>query len=231
MAEDARGKRQEDRRSWIPAPRLKHAGTSFAGMTLLAVALQFYCSDALAFQLCKQYAHDVKRFHNFYFGIDFPYEYSVAQLHKESLCRENILSSDGIGSEGVAQITFRIWKRELEREGIPEIKTISNHLRAQAYINKQCYEQAICKKLWVMYQIYNGGTLVNIEIKRAGSCDWAKAYKACKRRDIVFVPTQSVGTRKSRPACEINYEYSKEIFEIGRQYRSRESGVGSYEYW
>lgn len=197
---------------------------------------------AHALQRCKQYAHDVKRFHNWYFGIDFPSEYSVAQLHKESLCRNHILSSDGIGSEGPAQITFRVWKKQLEDAGITEIKTIPNHLKAQAYINHACYEQAACKRLWVMYQIYNGGGLVNAEIARAGECDWTKAYRACKRRDIVF------GNRQKRNACDINYEYSLKIYEIAEAYRGyigqsriydafgvRNSGtvpsIGGYEYW
>jgi hypothetical protein len=195
---------------------------------ILAVALLLCYTDALALQRCKQYAHDVKRFHNWYFGIDFPSEYSVAQLHKESLCRNHILSSDGIGSEGPAQITFRVWKRQLEDEGIHEIKTISNHLRAQAYINRVSYDNAACKKLWVMYQIYNGGTLVNAEIARAGVCDWSKAYRTCKRKDIVF------GSGQRRNACDINYEYSKKIYEIAEGYyrgQSPKEKRGGYEYW
>ncbi len=195
-----------------------------AVLLLLAIFGVFFTPKAHALQRCKQYAHDVKRYHNWYFGIDFPSEYSVAQLHKESLCRNHILSSDVIGSEGPAQITFRLWKRQLENEGIHEIKTISNHLRAQAYINRVCYDNAACKKLWVMYQIYNGGTLVNAEISKAGVCDWTKAYKACKRRDIVF------GNGQRRNACDINYEYSKMIYELAGQYKTVERS-GGYEYW
>lgn len=193
-------------------------------LLLLSICGVFFATKAHALLRCKQYSHDVKRYHNIYFGIDFPSEYSIAQLHAESLCRNHILSSDGIGSEGLAQITFRLWKRQLEDEGIHEIGTISNHLRAQAYINKKAYDTAACKKLWVTYQIYNGGTLVNKEIARAGSCEHEKSYAACKRKDIVF------GNGQRRNACDINYEYSVRIFDLAGQYRFFDKNSG-YEYW
>lgn len=190
---------------------------------IIILCVFLMCDDVGALERCKKYAHDVKRFHAYYFGIDFPYHDSVAQLQKESLCKNNILSSDGIGSEGPAQITFRVWHNALQKEGIPEIKTISNHLKAQAFINRQAYDQAVCKQLWVMYQTYNGGPLVNKEIRRAGSCDWQKAYAVCQRKVIVF------NNGQRRNACDINYEYSRKIYDIGQQYKTFESGT--FPFW
>lgn len=195
-------------------------------LALLLFLLSFQ-PGVMALQRCKQYEHDVKRFHYLYFGVDFPYGYSVAQLHKESLCRNNILSSDGVGSEGLAQITFKVWEDRLKKEGIKEIKTIPNHIRAQAYINRVSYDSAVCKKLWVMYQIYNGGALVNTEILKAGSCDWLKAFKACKRKDVVFKNGQR------RNACTINYEYSQKIYELAHKHYIDGNGSEGeiYKYW
>jgi hypothetical protein len=200
------------------------AYAAIAALALLA-ALLLPAGDAEALQQCRKYEQEVRRYHQMYFGIDFPYEYSVAQLYKESLCRENMMSSDGIGSEGPAQITFRVWKEKLLKEGIDEIQTISNHLRAQAYINRLSYDQAKCKKLFVLYQVYNGGPLVNAEIQRAGSCDWAGAYKACRRKNVRFKNGQVIN------ACSINYEYSKKIFDYVEETGSRRVTSGDYEYW
>lgn len=189
--------------------------------TLLVMS---FAVEVSAMERCKKYERDVKRFHAQYFGLDFPSGYSVAQLQAESLCKNRVLSDDGIGSEGLAQITFRMWREQLEAEGIDEIHTIGNHLRAQAYINRDAYEKAACKSLWVMYQIYNGGGLVNKEIRRAGSCNHAAARAVCSRKIITF----KNGSRRS--ACAINYKYSTEIYLFGRKLYGVESD-GGYEFW
>jgi hypothetical protein len=194
-------------------------------VAFVSAALVLTYGSAGAVQPCKKYEKDVRRYHQQYFGIDFPYEYSVAQLYKESMCRGGMMSSDGIGSEGPAQITFNVWKDKLQEEGIAEINTISNHLRAQAYINRLSYDRAKCKKLFVLYQLYNGGPLVNTEIQRAGSCDWTSAYKACKRKDIKFKNGQVIN------ACTINYDYSKKIFDFAEEMRKERGFSGDYEFW
>lgn len=193
-------------------------------ITLIALAiLLLSIAPVHALERCLKYSRDVQRYHAQYFGVDFPAGYSVAQLHAESLCRESILSGDGIGSEGPAQITFRLWRERLEAEGIAEIHSIPNHLRAQAYINRDAYDRAACPRLWVMYQIYNGGTLVNREIARAGSCRWQDALQHCERHAI------NVGKGQRRSACDINYEYSQRIHGLGKLYRA-DDGDG-YRFW
>ena len=200
---------------------------SYASITAVAVfaALCLTSGGAHALQPCRKYEKDVRRYHQQYFGIDFPYEYSLAQLYAESMCRGGMMSSDGIGSEGLAQITFSVWRDKLEKEGIGEISSISNHLRAQAYINRMSYDQAKCKKLFVLYQLYNGGPIVNSEIQRAGSCDWASAYKACKRKVVKFKNGQTIS------ACTINYDYSKKIFDFADEMRRMSGVTGDYEFW
>ena len=169
-------------------------------------------------QRCIAIAQEIRKAHFEFFGLDFPFWYSIAQAEKESLCRHSIISSDGIGSEGFAQITYKWWQERLKKAGIPEIKSIPNHAKAQAYINRYEYERTWCKKLFEMYQRYNGGALVTNELKRSGSCNWEDGYAKCQRKDIcVWVTSQ--GCKQWKNACDINYEYSLKIFQISSKYR------------
>ena len=105
---------------------------------------------------CNSYIQDVRKAHFKVFGLNYPYWYGIGQLKQESLCRD-VISQDGVGSQGVAQITYRIWQKFLKEKGIHHINTISNQLTAQALIMKNCKKQAYSSHLWVAYQVYNDG--------------------------------------------------------------------------
>lgn len=180
----------------------------------------FLISNAYALERCNEYIPDVRSFHRQYFGLNFPYYYSVAQLEKESACRHHILSSDREGSEGLAQITYKVWRQQLIKEGIQEIKTIPNHLKAQAYINRYYYNYAApCDyKLWSVYQAYNGGFLVFKECSRSNSSNWSDARKVCSRKNVC-VKYKNNKCIQYRNACDINYEYSKKIYNMSDKYK------------
>lgn len=180
-------------------------------------------TEANALDRCKSLAHRVKISHQQYFGVDFPYHYSVGQLQQESNCKD-VISRDGVGSEGPGQITYRLWADALKKQGIAEVKTTRNNLRAQAYINYAAHKQNPHKKLWVTYQIYNGGGLVIKEISRAGKLDWALAKAACRRKIVHFKGGYS------ESACDINYDYSKRIFKYGVTYKVLED-PRIYTFW
>ncbi|WP_345993776.1 hypothetical protein [Sulfurimonas sp. HSL-1716] len=171
---------------------------------------------------------DVRREHYRVFGVGFPYWYAIGQLKQESRCRD-VISRDGVGSQGVAQITYRVWQKYLDDNDVVEIKSIENQLRAQALIMKQCKKQAYSSHLWTAYQVYNGGPLVNKEISRARAAlhvrevphDTARKY--CKRRTITFLD----GTKLN--ACDINYEYPEQIYKYAQQYKLFSDG--SYIFW
>lgn len=183
--------------------------------------------SSFSLERCKSIEHYIRDAHYFYFGIDFPYWYSVAQAEKESLCRHNVLSYDGVGSEGFAQITHKIWERELDKQGITEIKSLKNHAKAQAYINYRAYKESRCKKLFEMYQIYNGGKLVSKEI--SNSCSWEYGYKVCKRKNVCVYFKDNV-CLQFKNACDINYSYSVAIYRLAQKYRKVGSD-GKYKYW
>ena len=178
----------------------------FLFATLLAV-------NAFGADRCASLVQETRRAHWAVFGTDYPYQYGVAQLKQESNCRD-IISNDGVGSQGVAQITYRWWQDVLKKNGINEIKSMPNHLRAQAVIMKSIYKPEY--GLWVTYQIYNGGGHVLKEIARAGKADWEKAKEKCQRGQSCF--TMRNGTRQCRSNCDINYEYSVNIFKYGKEY-------------
>jgi len=177
---------------------------------------------------CQSYVQDVRKAHYKVFGLDYPYWYGVGQLKQESLCRD-VISRDGVGSQGVAQITYRIWKKFLEKRGVDNIQSISNQLTAQALIMKDCKKQAFSSHLWVAYQVYNGGPLVNKEITRARldlgirEVPHCVAVKYCKRKTITFSNGQKIN------ACDINYDYSEKVFKYGNKYKI--INTNSYIFW
>lgn len=177
---------------------------------------------------CQSYVQDVRKAHYKVFGLDYPYWYGVGQLKQESLCRD-VISRDGVGSQGVAQITYRIWKKFLTERGVNNIQSISNQLTAQALIMKDCKKQAFSSHLWVAYQVYNGGPLVNKEITRARvdlgirEVPHCIAEKYCRRKIITFSNGQKIS------ACEINYDYSKKVFKYGNKYKIIDTD--SYIFW
>ncbi|MFA6135470.1 MAG: hypothetical protein WC869_15770 [Phycisphaerae bacterium] len=180
-------------------------------MWYLFIAILLAAEPACAGR-CLQYAQNVRTEHFREFGPDYPYWYAVGQLQQESGCR-NIISNDGVGSQGVAQITWKVWGKFLKKNGITNMAGIKNQLRGQALINKDSWNQAKPKKLWIAWQIYNGGRLVLKEIERAGSPEWSKARSECRRKVITFSNGQKID------ACEINYEYSWNVYKYGNQYR------------
>lgn len=172
---------------------------------------------------CKSYVQDVRKAHYVVFGLNYPYQYGVAQLVQESGCR-NILALDGVGSEGLPQITYRIWQKPLKDAGISGIKSIGNQLKAQAIIMHSLHNSK--HGLWVTYQKYNGGGLVLKEISRAGIEDWQKAKEQCRRGESCFTYK---GKKSCRSNCEINYDYSQKIFKYAKEYSNVQST--QYRFW
>lgn len=189
-------------------------------------------TNIYALERCQALVPDIRSAHFKYFGVQFPYWFSVAQAEKESNCRHYIKSTDGIGSEGFAQITWRWWSTQLIKQGIYEIKSITEHAKAQSYINYTYYKQSYCKKLFEMYQMYNGGALVCKELQRAKSCNWSDGKNVCKRKDVCVL-VSNTGCKQWRNACDINYSYSLTIWSLSPKYAPTkvQNKCGTYNYW
>jgi hypothetical protein len=165
---------------------------------------------------CRYTAPYFRKYSNEYLGIKFPYQLFMSQGWHESNCRIKAISDDYVGSEGIGQITWRWWKNYLKPKGVPNLKTIDNQCKAQVLIMKKLIMESNnktgCNKLWIPFQAYNGGWLVVKELRRACSCNHDEAKKECRRKIIHFK------NGSSRGACDINYKYSKDIYESAKKY-------------
>lgn len=193
-------------------------------IAFLLAANLLWSDDVSALQRCSQYQREVRIAHSMQFGIEYPWWYGVAQLEEESACRSGVTSNDGVGSQGLSQVTWSFWGKHLKKAGINDLSTTKNQIRAQAYVMRDAHRHRFYE-LWVSYQIYNGGRLVLKEIARSGGApDWAKAKAVARRRDVHFSNGQVIN------AADINYRYSKRIFKHGQRYRL---GIDSarYPFW
>ena len=189
-------------------------------LLLLVTPLSVIASPSVSVkQRCEQFIPSVAYWHQNYFGLDFPYQYAVGQLQQESNCKF-VVSKDGYGSVGAAQITPSVWRKTLPNV---DFWSIDGSSKGQAFINKDAWNQAVIKRLWVMFQIYNGGGLVNKEIKRAGGAnDWEKAKAQC-RRGVTHYKWGDISN------CHINYDYSLKVYKYGGQYGAVKTD--HYRYW
>lgn len=190
---------------------------------LIPLVVEIFMPDNAVAGRCQHYAQEVRRNHFREFGTDYPWHYAVGQLQQESGCRDS-LSNDGVGSQGLPQITWSVWGKYLGAEGVASLRTTKDQLRAQALINKNTFDSSPVKKLWVSFQIYNGGRLVLKEISKAGSSEWDLARKQCHRKVVTFSSGQRVD------ACDINYDYSKNIYKYGDQYRIESDSI-KFKFW
>jgi len=181
-----------------------------------------------SFDLCNKYRDSVKKAHRFYFGIDFPYWYSVAQLRVESNCIWRTFSKDGWGSVGPAQITPKFWDKELS-ELFPDWKeSPPNYFMAQAYILYKMHKQNKCQKLYVTYQCYNRSCRKVVQ-ENYPECKWEKGFEKCKP-EMICVWRKDNLCKQWKSSCDINYEYSYKVWEFGRVYREGEDGW-KWRYW
>jgi len=159
---------------------------------------------------CRPLVPYLKEYSHKYISDDFPYWYLIGQGYQESRCR-NVISMDGVGSQGYAQITWRVWRHFLQARGINNLNSRSNITRAHVLIMKRLIAKASNKgynKLWVAFQAYNGGWLVLKEISRTPKHLRYMQYevsKRCRRKIIHFSNGQSIS------ACKINYSYPIQI--------------------
>jgi len=191
----------------------------------------------------NNYGDYVKKYSVRYFGVDFPYWYSLGVLKTESNCVW-IRSKDGHGSIGVAQITPKWWDEELIRVGYADyaINPVA-HIGAFKYMLFRVYENVteICrvptntKKLWITYQGHNRSIgKLNREVRQATVCLYDVWRVYCKERDVCVWRLSDGSCRQWRNGCDINSSYSKKVYDYGRGYK-RYLGIDSdevrYEFW
>jgi hypothetical protein len=188
----------------------------FIILTLLFVA------PVHALDRCESLVQTVRVEHIKYFGLQFPYWYSVGQLKQESACRTTVTAFDA--GQGVAQFMPKTeqYIESLMGEKLDPYNP-KQAIRMQAfYMHRIHTKENWTDRLWVSYQVYNGGkgTLYK-EFQRAGILDWDSMKNTCQRKKIQM----KWGVLD---LCKVNYDYSKRIEKYGNLYRR---GTDEMRFW
>ena len=206
--------------------RIKNLIISFC---LLVLLLFLPCLSVAGIEDCKKFSDKVRKAHEWFFGIDYPYWYSVAQLKVESNCRWRT-SLDGWGSLGYAQITPRWWDKELSKL-FPSWKEKDSfdYFLAQAYILHKYHKINKCGKLFITYQCYNRSCWKVLK-ETKGCCSWEQGYQECLKKPKKICVWRVKGKCKQyRTDCDINYLYSKKIYKYGKPLE--EWKTEKYKFW
>ena len=181
---------------------------------LITIATLLLCSISHALDRCHEYIPDVRAQHIRYFGINYPWWYGVGQLQQESGCRNKVTAWDG--GQGVAQFMPATEKACEKYLGALDMYNPEQAIKAQAWFMRQLHKENWNGALWLTYQAYNGGwKWLRVEFKKSGS---QKAYWELMRASCVRKPIN----------CKINYDYSKQIYRYGQQYKLYPDGR---RYW
>jgi hypothetical protein len=181
-----------------------------------------FSANAKPLEACLRIADKTKLATAKFFGSDSPYWYNIGLAHTETRCRF-VISKDGHGSVGYFQLTPKFLDPIL-RPYFPYYKENHlDHFYASMYYLRILYTQP----LWIMYQRYNGGNLVLRECQRASSVRWEDCKAQCRRKDVC-VWYDGLSCRQYRNACDINYSYSKKVYQHGQYYKT---GQDKLKFW
>ena len=182
-------------------------------------------SSANALPECLRLEPQIKQATDKFFK-NFPYWYNIALAEVETKCRWR-KSLDGHGSVGYFQLTPKFLDRFLRPYFPKYTEPHLDHFYAFAFYLRSLYDTTPIKRLWIVYQRYNGGNLVLRECQKANSYAWEQCKAQCKRGNVC-VWRSIDGCKQYRSACEINYSYSVKIYKSGVKYKK---GEDRYEYW
>jgi hypothetical protein len=197
------------------------------GRVFVVLVVLLWAGVVVASDRCDVLVEPVRKVSQHYLGKEFPWWYNVGVAKKETNCRW-VMSVDGHGSVGYFQLTPKFLDKMLRLLFPDYDKAYSvQHFEAFAYYVGVLLRSSPVRKLWVVYQRYNGGDWVLKECERAGSWVWEECYKQCRRKDVCVWMTAN-GCRQWRSACEVNYEYSLRVWEYGRRWKGGEDRV---VYW
>jgi hypothetical protein len=190
---------------------------------VFCLALIFlFIPPANALDRCAVLVQDVRVEHIKHFGLQSPYWYGVGQLKQESACRTTVTAFDA--GQGVAQFMPKTEQYIESLMGEKLDPYNSKHaIRMQAfYMNRIHTKENWTDRLWVSYQIYNGGAgTLKKEFQRAKTLDWTLMRKSCIRKKIQM-------KWGILDLCSVNYDYSKQVEKYGNLYRR---GVDEMRYW
>lgn len=192
----------------------------------------------ISYNNCLKFNDIIKNASYELLGINYPYWYNISLMYVESNCKW-VIGKDRHGSIGYAQIIPSLWDRYLLKY-YPEykVKDHLHHFYAFIFILK-VYKQHLekhnlCKnKLWVLYQMYNGGFLVLKECNKSNSCEWNKCKEFCNRKiDCIYYDKSNNTCKQYKSLCDVNYSYSHKVFNHGNRIKNKiKENENYYVYW
>ena len=193
--------------------------TAIVLFALVIGILLVFAKQALPTDRCEMLVQDVRVEHTRYFGIQFPWHYSVAQLSQESACRANITSFDG--GAGLAQMMPKTsqYIQSLMGEKLNPYNA-RDAIRMQAFYMYRIHtKENWTPALFVDFRIYNGGrSALYGEYQRAGILDPEIMHIFCQRKKIQF----KWGVLD---LCVVNKEYAEKIYRGGQKYKRGPDGM------
>jgi hypothetical protein len=176
---------------------------------------------------CQDYVTDERVMHTKYFGWSYPWWFGVGQIKQESACRSGITAFDG--GMGLSQFMPATAKQMSKELGV-----ILNPYFPQDSIRMQAYYMSKVHKnnrlegspYWVSYQAYNGGwKLLYKEYERAKSNNHDLMKLQCKRNVL------KLKNGKLLDLCDVNYDYSQNVYKYGILYKPISSTDGRKQFW
>lgn len=194
---------------------------------IISFLVIFFTSDLYGLDRCREFITDVRNSHIRNFDGNFPWWYALGQIEQESACRANVTAFDaGMGLTQFMPATWNSIKKQMGRPDLNPYKA-ADSIEAQAFYMASIQKKENWtnpKRLWISYQIYNGGRgLLYKEYQRAGVLDWDLMKSECQRKKIKM----NWGTLD---LCEVNYDYSKKVYKRGDKYRLAKDHY-SYRFW
>jgi hypothetical protein len=155
---------------------------------------------------------DVRRAYYYYWDTNYPYVYALAQAQTESQCRSVVAFDKGEGPFQFMPKTSDEVRKDLGDPTLDPMRP-EHAIKMNAYYMKKIHKSNWNGALWITYQIYNGGrSTLYQEYLRAGKTDWALMRLQCHRKII------KLKSGKFLNMCDVNYDYSRLIYERGRLY-------------
>jgi hypothetical protein len=189
---------------------------------VLILIILLLAVPANALDRCESLKRMVRIEHTKYFGLNYPWWYGVGQLKQESACRTTVTAFDA--GQGVAQFMPKTeqYIESLMGEKLDPYNP-QHAIRMQAFYMARIHKvENWIDRLWISYQIYNGGAgTLKAESRRAGATNWTLMRQQCQRKKIQM----KWGTLD---LCAVNYDYSKQVEKYGNLYRI---GNDQMRYW
>jgi len=185
---------------------------------------------AYSLDRCLDYKTDVRIQHQKYFGPAFPYWYGLGQLKQESCCRATATAFDaGMGiaqfMPKTSQYVQSLMGKSLNPYNPDQAIEMQAFYMARIH-NKENFIKGDDKRLWLSYQIYNGGvgTLKKEYLKTKDVIpNWINMKSECTRKTIKLKCGSYLNF------CDVNYDYSIKVYRYGNIYSIKNNTI--FKYW